>query len=192
MIAGCARVRKAILLRTSGHRRGPTRRPREMREKRKPQSGALTSGPGADLGHYGSRSRYFLGAGIAWMTISRAPWTFMQRSGPERPGSPRPCSCRSWLPRRRERRAPRRSAGPPRPASVQPRDRAPAAPTLENVDVVSRFGLIGPLLNLLFAYHASHNEKDRGSRGGHVAEWPVTSLTMITGTFATRTPAHQA
>lgn len=47
-------------------------------------------------------------------------WTFTQRSGPAQPGSPRTCSYRSWLPPRRERGAPRLSAGPPRPASVQP------------------------------------------------------------------------
>ncbi len=34
-------------------------------QKRKSQSGAPTGGPGANLGHYGSRSRYFLRAGIA-------------------------------------------------------------------------------------------------------------------------------
>jgi hypothetical protein len=40
------------------------------------------------------------------------------------------------------------------PHRFSPATRAPAAPTLENVDAVSRFGLIGPLLNLLFARHA--------------------------------------
>jgi hypothetical protein len=40
------------------------------RQKRKSRSGAPTGCPDADLGHCGSRSRYFLRAGIAWMTIS--------------------------------------------------------------------------------------------------------------------------
>src|SRR5665811_1489266 len=166
-------------------------------------------GPGADLGHYGSRSRYFLRAGIAWMTISspfsrasttvssrRAPvskprrnsrwggpsssrgsihsdhsaawiasfdempclsalrWTFTQRRGPARPGSPRTCSCRSWL---RGVESVELLGGQPDRHDLHrfsPATRAPTAPTLENVDVVSRFGLVGPLVNLLFARHA--------------------------------------
>lgn len=54
--------------------------------------------------------------------LSALGWTFTQRSGPAQPGSPRTCSCHSSLQLRRGRRAPRRSAGPLRLASVQPPD----------------------------------------------------------------------
>jgi len=66
MIVGCARAPKAILLRTSGHSRSYATTARSTAEVAV-RLGAPTGGPGADLGHYGSRSRYFLRAGIAWM-----------------------------------------------------------------------------------------------------------------------------